>query len=149
MRPPEFTGGNVLGWWFHPSANSLASMRPPEFTGGNVVRPDDCHRPLKASMRPPEFTGGNPMGTGAPDRLGAGGFNEAAGIHRRKPSSCGCQLFHASLGFNEAAGIHRRKHPSRPDRGGGGSVASMRPPEFTGGNWRTGRSRRVAGLLLQ
>ena len=66
-----------------------------------------------------------------------GCFNEAAGIHRRKRpvsrprTSC-------TRCFNEAAGIHRRKPwktwerwPSRP--------ASMRPPEFTGGNRRRGR----------
>ena len=39
----------------------------------------------------------------------------------------------AVTGFNEAAGIHRRKH-----RLAGGNRASddasMRPPEFTGGN---------------
>ena len=35
MRPPEFTGGNIVAAmpqaWEHPAA----SMRPPEFTGGN------------------------------------------------------------------------------------------------------------------
>ena len=36
-------------------------MRPPEFTGGNLV-PQTEHEalwPIPASMRPPEFTGGN------------------------------------------------------------------------------------------
>ena len=34
MRPPEFTGGDLLGG-DTPLQNLLASMRPPEFTGGN------------------------------------------------------------------------------------------------------------------
>ena len=85
-------------------------MRPPEFTGGNdgpggvsesVVR--------RASMRPPEFTGGNPAATGRRGRPD-GGFNEAAGIHRRK--------------LDQRCSVGRC----------GGRHASMRPPEFTGGN---------------
>ena len=58
-------------------------MRPPEFTGGNFISltVGDCV--TCASMRPPEFTGGNARClwtlTG-----GSQGFNEAAGIHRRK-----------------------------------------------------------------
>ena len=58
-------------------------------------------------MRPPEFTGGNVDYQIEIEHL-VGGFNEAAGIHRRK-------LFANVLdkegksGFNEAAGIHRRK----------------------------------------
>ena len=64
-----------------------------------------------ASMRPPEFTGGNmslPFTSekqGLPPR-----FNEAAGIHRRKPGAryrLSCAPYRS---FNEAAGIHRRKH---------------------------------------
>ena len=35
-------------------------------------------------MRPPEFTGGN-AGFAPGRRGGYAGFNEAAGIHRRKP----------------------------------------------------------------
>ena len=58
-------------------------------------------------MRPPEFTGGNH----SERRLGV----------RRKPR------------FNEAAGIHRRK-PRQIVELHVGIVASMRPPEFTGGN---------------
>ena len=87
MRPPEFTGGN-------PAVESgvvervvIASMRPPEFTGGNHRR--DSWSPAgvsEASMRPPEFTGGNPSRRPARSRSSsAGRFNEAAGIHRRKP----------------------------------------------------------------
>ena len=57
-------------------------------------------------MRPPEFTGGN-LDFG-PTQPRGNCFNEAAGIHRRKPAA----IRFAPLGgyrFNEAAGIHRRK----------------------------------------
>ena len=64
-------------------------MRPPEFTGGNTGRP---HHPVPPATRR--------------------GFNEAAGIHRRKP----------------------RKQALAPWTAGS---ASMRPPEFTGGNSST------------
>ena len=66
------------------------------------------HHLPRASMRPPEFTGGNRRTAPAasPRRRG---FNEAAGIHRRKQHP----LF-----------LHVRHRLS----------ASMRPPEFTGGN---------------
>ena len=61
-----------------------ASMRPPEFTGGNtIIERVRINNKKKASMRPPEFTGGNK----SPPRRWAFlriGFNEAAGIHRRK-----------------------------------------------------------------
>ena len=41
-------------------------------------------------MRPPEFTGGNLPAKDATGRAGfARGFNEAAGIHRRKHSEHG------------------------------------------------------------
>ena len=60
-----------------------------------------------ASMRPPEFTGGNSptIGSVKPD---APGFNEAAGIHRRKPTRA-ADYSGGRNRFNEAAGIHRRK----------------------------------------
>ena len=62
-------------------------MRPPEFTGGNDAQPKrPDHGRRRASMRPPEFTGGN-VWLAARDAAGAMlGFNEAAGIHRRKPA---------------------------------------------------------------
>ena len=63
-------------------------------------------------MRPPEFTGGNPE------------------LRLRLATTT---LY---TGFNEAAGIHRRK--LRDDEVGTDAkavgAASMRPPEFTGGN---------------
>ena len=59
-------------------------------------------------MRPPEFTGGN-GGSRLGGRTGTSGFNEAAGIHRRKRLA--------------ARRTGRRR-----------VLASMRPPEFTGGN---------------
>ena len=143
MRPPEFTGGNYR----HPprrgrgaprfneaagihrrkhleavkadNARLLASMRPPEFTGGNAaIDARGNGQQLAASMRPPEFTGGNR----AQDRRWRGGVE----------------------GFNEAAGIHRRKHQYRSRVWNDAYRASMRPPEFTGGNlarrrrWRQG-----------
>ena len=133
MRPPEFTGGN-LGCrnrlhrgepCFNEAAGIHrrkrvfaekrhyltvhASMRPPEFTGGNTFQREREVGPHRsASMRPPEFTGGNQPPT--PRSVFAGySFNEAAGIHRRKPAS--------------RAAPHEGAPP-----------ASMRPPEFTGGN---------------
>ena len=59
-------------------------------------------------MRPPEFTGGNK----------AFSTNEVS----------------RQLGFNEAAGIHRRKLGRVEDVFDVHLDASMRPPEFTGGN---------------
>ena len=61
-------------------------------------------------------------------------FNEAAGIHRRKPDVLAATVLLPLQGFNEAAGIHRRK-PSRETLISSlFLIASMRPPEFTGGN---------------
>ena len=84
MRPPEFTGGNLVpvpaprSWYTH------ASMRPPEFTGGNnQVGGSIFGFVHHASMRPPEFTGGNRHDEPVA-RDSKGRFNEAAGIHRRK-----------------------------------------------------------------
>ena len=83
MRPPEFTGGNTeLGLTIQ-DGGTEASMRPPEFTGGNLQ--DFFHHPQNQLS-----------------------FNEAAGIHRRKPSIRWLPRQHWSC-FNEAAGIHRRK----------------------------------------
>ena len=62
-------------------------------------------------MRPPEFTGGNLTGTFGSDEIQQG-FNEAAGIHRRKRAAGG-----------ELTELVQ---------------ASMRPPEFTGGNTHPG-----------
>ena len=90
-------------------------MRPPEFTGGNLLYILKSSIPeaagiigLEASMRPPEFTGGNAVYLGLVQETG--------------------------YGFNEAAGIHRRKHTANLASSLGGQQASMRPPEFTGGN---------------
>ena len=59
-------------------------------------------------MRPPEFTGGNVVVL--------------------------YTVCHGSKGFNEAAGIHRRKRACRAQGRLRRIAASMRPPEFTGGN---------------
>ena len=78
-------------------------------------------------MRPPEFTGGNARPRLAAPRLALPGFNEAAGIHRRKRTA-----------------VHR-------DARAGALRASMRPPEFTGGNPRVGSAylRRVVRASMR
>ena len=89
-------------------------------------------------MRPPEFTGGNPAASGRDASHHVRRFNEAAGIHRRKPGRELQATPTRYLGFNEAAGIHRRKRLRRATRARLSFSASMRPPEFTGGNrWRS------------
>ena len=96
------------------------------------LQPPHLQRLGHASMRPPEFTGGNPHHF-EPSTQPSYCFNEAAGIHRRKPP-LEPPCVRIATGFNEAAGIHRRKR-AVPRRHRGRSVsASMRPPEFTGGN---------------
>ena len=84
-------------------------------------------------MRPPEFTGGNASRCGATGGLSAC-FNEAAGIHRRKPWGDGGRGPHrvgASMRPPEFTGGNRpARLADRSDLPG----ASMRPPEFTGGN---------------
>ena len=123
-------------------------------------------------MRPPEFTGGNTVAVAGNVVTVTGGFNEAAGIHRRKQSGNGVSVTRSTISFNEAAGIHRRKrmvapldftifhecfneaagiHRRKRRRRHNGLKnpfqASMRPPEFTGGNQppagsTCGRTRR-------
>ena len=59
-------------------------------------------------MRPPEFTGGK--GKTLNSVYGSTiGFNEAAGIHRRKDGRSYFICTSDFACFNEAAGIHRRK----------------------------------------
>ena len=87
-------------------------------------------------MRPPEFTGGN-LGADIDEtnRI-VSGFNEAAGIHRRKlvVGAPGHLFWNvASMRPPEFTG------GNLVNRGGivaGRHRASMRPPEFTGGNIR-------------
>ena len=62
-------------------------------------------------MRPPEFTGGNSRPPLCLPRAPRG-FNEAAGIHRRKHGLSVRMIFQMTKCFNEAAGIHRRKRQS-------------------------------------
>ena len=62
-------------------------------------------------MRPPEFTGGNAT-----------------------PQETRLRCRRLLRGFNEAAGIHRRKHLLQTLTPKCKSSASMKPPEFTGGN---------------
>ena len=100
-------------------------------------------------MRPPEFTGGN-LPVRAPKLCQPSGFNEAAGIHRRKRRRRDGMTITAEMRrFNEAAGIHRRKL----GRLAAGAVhrdrASMRAPEFTGGNLKDSISLFSLTLKLQ
>ena len=99
-------------------------------------------------MRPPEFTGGN-IGIRNQLRQGAYCFNEAAGIHRRKPASAGLRGGARGGCFNEAAGIHRRKQEYQRRRPRRGVCASMRPPEFTGGNKNISAADRDVVCALQ
>ena len=85
-------------------------------------------------MRPPEFTGGNVCAANHRSSSSGVSFNEAAGIHRRKPSGAHWRQNAAPSCFNEAAGIHRRKLTRRGIDAVRAATASMRPPEFTGGN---------------
>ena len=135
MRPPEFTGGNPL----QEAGNRLdqhlsASMRPPEFTGGNAARRRWGPAPLPRFNEAAGIHRRKHLEAGNDVRLGDLGFNEAAGIHRRKPLQRQRSSRRTAWRFNEAAGIHRRKPalavPAPALRPG----ASMRPPEFTGGN---------------
>ena len=135
MRPPEFTGGNLGSGGVLVEQRQVASMRPPEFTGGN--------RRTSGTYSPPHSSRFNeaagihrrkPPRRRRPPPSPARGFNEAAGIHRRKPAKGG---WHASADhprFNEAAGIHRRKRELHARLASLAPGASMRPPEFTGGN---------------
>ena len=76
-------------------------------------------------------------------------FNEAAGIHRRKldPQGAGHGPEHQC--FNEAAGItggnenEEEPEPTEP------TTASMRPPEFTGGNATNSGSTYYSDARLQ
>ena len=126
-------------------------MRPPEFTGGNPRACKVLRNSLSgASMRPPEFTGGNTTGSPTLPVRVARCFNEAAGIHRRKPHLRG-------------VGVANTQHPAsmRPPEFTGGNPgaagalpfarylhASMRPPEFTGGNiiWQERKAPRFVSL---
>ena len=85
-------------------------------------------------MRPPEFTGGNPSMPEVRQHLSRQRFNEAAGIHRRKPKRIGritVVPLDASMRPPEFTGGNRAGPDGhRPAHGS----ASMRPPEFTGGN---------------
>ena len=67
-------------------------------------------------MRPPELPGGKMDDTMNVTPCSGSGFNEAAGITRRK-------------GRKRADSLHQLED------------ASMRPPELPGGKWRRGRRR--------
>ena len=88
MRPPEFTGGNSTdagaphATYRDASFNEAAGIHRRKLTLAVAL---GVERVRVASMRPPEFTGGNGHSLGALDALVRPCFNEAAGIHRRKP----------------------------------------------------------------
>ena len=131
MRPPEFTGGNPAGVRTHGYAR-LASMRPPEFTGGN--RCSWCGTDSRSwSFNEAAGIHRRKPSTRRTTRPPGTCFNEAAGIHRRKLPA-GLTVFRHWKSFNEAAGIHRRKQVATFSAWLITLRASMRPPEFTGGN---------------
>ena len=123
MRPPEFTGGNAFD----------AGQRP--YPGGSFNEAAGIHRRKRAHLA-------------ARVTAGSGRFNEAAGIHRRKPTPSRAKPGQARR-FNEAAGIHRRKLMYHGIGTCGAAKASMRPPEFTGGNCHDDPLLPDAVLLLQ
>ena len=85
-------------------------------------------------MGPPEFTGGNFTFSGISLPRTRLRFNGAAGIHRRKLPCCNRSL--RAMPWPLQWG--RRNSPAETDvmrmNGEVGVVASMGPPEFTGGN---------------
>ena len=95
---------------------------------------DETAHAAWASMRPPEFTGGNCLAVLARHYSPNSRFNEAAGIHRRKLARFFRPADEGYHRFNEAAGIHRRKPDLECWTASDARAASMRPPEFTGGN---------------
>ena len=176
MRPPEFTGGNASPLPYR----QVAGIRFNEAAGIHRRKPTSVPAPLSsvdpASMRPPEFTGGNGRCRVRASQRQRPRFNEAAGIHRRKPrrrpaapGTCSPPRFNEAAGihrrkpgegraprpgarcFNEAAGIHRRKPAGREHRRIHLRPASMRPPEFTGGNVlsATARVASVTGASMR
>ena len=64
-------------------------MRPPELPGGKAVERLLCSPLGSASMRPPELPGGKTAGAPSSFRMTVMGFNEAAGITRRKGEQIG------------------------------------------------------------
>ena len=109
-------------------------MRPPEFTGGNSPYWRQATPVLRSFNEAAGIHRRKPLPASPFRRTISLCFNEAAGIHRRKPAAGGRHERRAGSGFNEAAGIHRRKRCTDLKRSGGYLLASMRPPEFTGGN---------------
>ena len=172
MGPPEFTGGNLFDLRVYPSLRRRlqwgrrnspaetahrgsgdpegrsASMGPPEFTGGNPGARSAAPDRLGASMGPPEFTGGNQRHYQG-NRARIGGFNGAAGIHRRKRASPAEHDFPMFLRLQwgrrnspaETLPIHFQEQ--------GVKHASMGPPEFTGGNFRFSRATLTGKSWLQ
>ena len=149
MRPPEFTGGNST------LATTLNRLGPCGFNEAAGIHrrkletlKNDKKSLQDASMRPPEFTGGNLQAVLAVHAV-VPCFNEAAGIHRRKPTACSARSTATTWSFNEAAGIHRRKREWTGRRLYALQAASMRPPEFTGGNLLTIVALTPANKMLQ
>ena len=148
MRPPEFTGGNMHGHdeilaRLHPGFNEAAGIHRRKQPAGRLH-----------GLPTESFNEAAGIHRRKPTRavLGASGmntcFNEAAGIHRRKRATS-LAPEPTLAGFNEAAGIHRRKRtrPCAPCRRR--MRASMRPPEFTGGNTHQRKNLTSLSFALQ
>ena len=170
MGPPEFTGGNfrkhILGDMRLECFNGAAGIhrRKPAQAAGEEEADG------QASMGPPEFTGGNPnIRSGTYDQIPTlqwGRRNSPAETRpahadrrcppelqwgrRNSPAETGLAagaVRRRRRGFNGAAGIHRRK-PGGMDPFHTTGLASMGPPEFTGGNARLiGRVTEIASVL--
>ena len=95
-------------------------MRPPDITGGIAdLVADGRSVGHEASMRPPDITGGIARGgRGGGSRLSQPGFNEAAGYYRRNQARPDALLVPHQM------------------------VASMRPPDITGGITKRARMKR-------
>ena len=82
-----------------------ASMRPRLFTAEDALAGEFAMLGDRASMRPRLFTAEDVVDTPSV-RAVEGCFNEAAAIHRGRPSNAGITSSRMA-GFNEAAAIHR------------------------------------------
>ena len=105
MRPPHYTGENLLAAW-----QRLAALRcfneAPALHGGKRRCRTAARAASRASMRPPHYTGEN--GVGRLPWSPSPRFNEAPALHGGKHLPVLLPVFH--------------------------EVASMRPPHYTGEN---------------
>ena len=147
MGPPEFTGGNGVN-------AALIEQARDELQWGRRNSPAEtcpvCRaysRIRCASMGPPEFTGGNrapSLPSISSTELQWGRRNSPA----ETPQQCH-RLVVDDFRFNGAAGIHRRKHVPQRRPPDARRMASMGPPEFTGGNGTRGYVLPMPAGVLQ